>query len=45
MKLCSYISSMGDLIFIMDDHDNFPNLMMIQIYLSLGKRFSLFIVN
>ena len=33
------------MIFIMDDHDNFPSLMMIQIFLPLGERFSFLIVN
>ena len=35
----------GSLVFIMDDHDNFPNWMMIQIFLSLDKRFSFLIIN
>ena len=35
----------GGLVFIMDDHDNFPSLMMIQIFLPLGERFSFLIVN
>ena len=34
----------GGLIFIMDDHDNFPSWMMIQIFLLLGERFSFLIV-
>ena len=32
------------LVFIMDDHDNFPSWMMIQIFLPLGERFSFLIV-
>ena len=35
----------GDMVFIMDDHDNFPNWMMIQIFLPFGERFSFLIVN
>ena len=35
----------GGLVFIMDDYDNFPSLMMIQIYLPLGEVFSFLIVN
>ena len=34
-----------DLVFIIDDHDNFPSCMMIQIFLPLGERFSFLIVN
>ena len=33
------------LLFIMDDHDNFPSWMMIQIFLPLGEGFSFLIVN
>ena len=33
------------LVFIMDDHDNFPSLMMIHIFLQLGEGFSFLIVN
>ena len=33
------------MIFIMDDHDNFPSLMMIRIFLPLGEGFSFLIVN
>ena len=33
------------LVFIMDDHDNFPSLVMIRIFLPLGERFSFLIVN
>ena len=29
----------------MDDHDNFPSWMMIQIFLPLGEEFSFLIVN
>ena len=35
----------GGLVFIMDDHDNFPSWMMIQIFLPLGEGFSFLIVN
>ena len=35
----------GDLVFIMDDHDNFPSWIMIWIFLPLGEGFSFFIVN
>ena len=35
----------GGLVFIMDDHDNFPSLMMIQIFLPLDEGFSFLIVN
>ena len=35
----------GDLVFIMDDHDNFPSWIMIRIFLSLGERFYFLIVN
>ena len=35
----------ADLVFIMDDHDNFLSWMMIQIFLPLGERFSFLIVN
>ena len=35
----------GGLVFIMDDHDNFPSWMMIRIFLPLGEGFSFFIVN
>ena len=35
----------GGLVFIMDDHDNFPSLMIIGIFLPLGERFSFIIVN
>ena len=35
----------GGLVFIMDDHGNFPSLMMIQIFLPLGEGFSFLIVN
>ena len=35
----------GGLVFIMDDHDNFPSWMMIQIFLPLCERFSFLIVN
>ena len=35
----------GGLVFIMDNHDNFPSLMMIRIFLPFGKRFSFLIVN
>ena len=35
----------GDLVFIIDDHDNFPSWMMIRISLLLGKGFSFLIVN
>ena len=34
-----------DLVFIMDDHDNFPSWMMIRIFLPLGDGFSFLIVN
>ena len=34
-----------DLVFIMDDHDNFPSWMMIQIFLPLSEGFSFLIVN
>ena len=33
------------LVFIMDNHDNFPSLIMIWIFLSLCERFSFLIVN
>ena len=32
------------LVFIMDDHDNFPSWMMIRIFLQLGERFFFLIV-
>ena len=35
----------GGLIFIIDDNENFPSLMMIQIFLLLGERFYFLIVN
>ena len=35
----------GGLVFIIVDHDNFPSLMMIQIFLPLGEGFSFIIVN
>ena len=35
----------GDLVFIMDDRDNFPSWMMIRILSPLGERFSFLIVN
>ena len=35
----------GGLLFIMDDHGNFPNWMMIRIFLPLGEIFSFLIVN
>ena len=35
----------GGLVFIMDDHDNFPSWMMIRIFLSLSEGFSFLIVN
>ena len=35
----------GGLIFIMDDHDNFPSWMMIRLFLSLDDGFSFLIVN
>ena len=35
----------GDLVFIMDDHDNFPSWIIIRIFLPLGERFSFLIVN
>ena len=35
----------GGLVFIMDDHDNLPSWMMIQIFLPLSERFSFLIVN
>ena len=35
----------GVLVFIMDDHDNFPSWMMIQIFLLLDEGFSFLIVN
>ena len=35
----------GGLIFIMDDHDNFPSWIMIRISLPLGDRFYFLIVN
>ena len=34
----------GGLVFIMDDHDNFPSWMMIRIFLPLGEGFSFLIV-
>ena len=34
-----------DLLFIMDDHDNFPNWIMIRILPPLGEGFSFLIVN
>ena len=34
----------GDLVFIIDDHGNFPSWMMIRIFLSLGDGFSFLIV-
>ena len=36
---------LSDLIFIIDDHDNFSSWMMIRIFLPLGERFSFLIVN
>ena len=44
ISLCNF-HQWGDLVFIMDDHDNFPSWMMIQIFLLLGERFSFLIVN
>ena len=35
----------GGLVFIMDDHDNFPSWMMIRIFLPLGEGFSFLIDN
>ena len=35
----------GGLVFIMDDHGNFPSWMMIQIFLPLSEGFSFRIVN
>ena len=35
----------GDLVFIMDDHDNFNSWMMIRIFLPFCERFSFHIVN
>ena len=35
----------GALVFIMDDHNNFPSLMMMRIFLPLGEGFSFLIVN
>ena len=35
----------GGLVFIMDDHDNFPSWMMVRIFLPLGEGFSFLIVN
>ena len=35
----------GGMVFIMDDHDNFPSWMMIWIFLPLGEGFSFLIVN
>ena len=35
----------SSLVFIMDDHDNFPSSMMTQIFLPLGEGFSFLIVN
>ena len=35
----------GGLIFIIGNHDNFPNWMMIHIFLPLGEGFYFFIVN
>ena len=35
----------GGLVFIMDDHDNFSNWMMIRIFLPLGEGFYFLIVN
>ena len=35
----------GGLVFIMDDHDNFPSWMMIRIFFLLGEGFSFLIVD
>ena len=35
----------GDLVFLMNDHDNFPSWMIIRIFLPLGEGFSFLIVN
>ena len=35
----------GDLVFIIDDHDNFSNWMIIQIFIPLGEIFYFLIVN
>ena len=47
LKKCVFVCPFhrwGGLVFIMDDHDNFPSLMMIQIFLPLGEGFYFLIV-
>ena len=43
--LCIPFIDGGDIVFIMDHHDNFISLMMIRIFLSLGEIFYFLIVN